>query len=593
MDEAWRRPDGRLHPHPLLVRWAGAWWGYSEGHWSRLGEAGGDNEASLKAVVWHYLQASWRRMHRANGPDEVMPFHPGPDDVSAVVQALAVDTTLQGVEAAPAWLPTRVGDGGRPRWGLTATLAACAAGAATIRVQEHAAKRSEELGGLQAETVVSYLDGLVDVSRLRYGAKVAAARRPHTPDLFVTSVLPYAFPAEAAQRVLDAGSDLLAWWAVMEPELEALAPHFLRWLLSASGMAKALDGGTDEDVRHALEWIRQLAQMMGDTVDEDRSVEKIFVCQGPGRAGKGTIADCVELAVGVRNVAAMRLADWEDKFGLVTMIGRRAALFRDLHVGKNADTASMVELAKMVSGQDRMQIRDIYSKATANVRLRCRVWWFANVLPTSLRDQSTAFAGRLLVLPLRWGFQGREDPSIKAGIATEGQGVHLFALSGLAMLRNMGRRQIQVCADAEDARAEYEQSTSPTAAFVQQCCMVWPPSPAAIAELDLEQRSMLPMSPDGELDKAKWRMPFDELYSAYCGFCRAEGVTPAGKHRFSAEIRPLVPEWRHRADTGQGLPQARQPNGLVLRMAPGIVIRPGVRLGGDGAEPGQDRIAWG
>lgn len=462
-----------------LAHWQGSWWVYRDGRYVR------QDDSIVAANVLHWFDG-FSHMHRA---DRVK-FEARPADVEELCKAAVVDTLVRGDEL-PIELPSIIDAAGVPQWGRASSYEGIGLELTTMTADaRHRALRGRMV----------FANGVLDLGDVVKTGRVKLM--PHTPNVFCTTCLPFNLDVEALQAWLD-GRGIDEYMAVH-------APKWWAWVADAS------DGDA--------EWERQLQLMMGDTITNDRSLEKIFLVVGVPRSGKGIIQDALGAILGDENVASMTLGRLaEDKFALAGLVGKQCCLFPDAHLGSFEQGANALDSLKSISGQDRVSVREMH-RSGVTLKLGCRLWIFANQEP-DIRDQSAAFAQRLITLPLRKSYLGKEDQSIKSSVRQEAAGIMLWALCGAVQLARMARREIPVCTDAMQVHEDFVRRSAPVDAFVKDCVVSDPAGSIA------------------------WSM----LHKCYELWCEAEGREPLGMPRFSSAMKFLVPGARTvQTRTGEG-----------------------------------------
>lgn len=514
-----------------VARWGGEWWWYAGGRYTRV------PDEHMRSVVWDWMGGfrHWKR-------DRLAKYHPPHKAVTEVLGAIAVDTAVVA-DSMPARLSAVI-EGGKPVWGRASDLETIG----EIRVGTAA-----ELRTLRAR--ICFMDCVLDLEATAAGGRVVTM--PHTPGVFHSTVLPFACPAEDLQRLLD-GADAGGVF-------ERLCPRLWAWIGEAS-----------QDDR---EWEGQLQEMLGDTISLDRTIEKIFLVVGPMRSGKGILEDVLACILGEQNVATTSFnAIAADRFALYPLLGKAAILMPDAHVSNFNDAKGAIEPLKVISGQGRIQVRDLYRPAMT-VKLGGRLWIFANEEP-DLRDDSAALAHRMIILPMRVSAADREDPHLKESVPREAPGIMLWALMGAIRLARMERRRIALCSDGRQYGEEFRERSAPLETFIKE----W---------LVLEQNETV--------------LPAD-LLDAYHAFCDAEERQALGRGKFLAKIKLLVPGWstpqrrvpgtdlRPRVHTGCSLRTSRLADLTAWRAKSGAGGGAGGGSGGgrgargNGAAAGEDRF---
>jgi putative DNA primase/helicase len=166
-------------------------------------------------------------------------------------------------------------------------------------------------------------------------------------------------------------------------------------------------------------------------------------------------------------MATPTLTSLGDTFGLWPLLGKRLAIFADAHLGSGDKGLATLERLKAISGEDPVDVHRKFLPSLTGVRLPIRFALACNELPR-FSDNADALASRLLILPFRNSFLGREDRQREAKLRTEASGILNWALAGLRRLRKQSRFTIPKA--SEDALVEFERHTSPVKAFIGDRC---------------------------------------------------------------------------------------------------------------------------
>lgn len=250
----------------------------------------------------------------------------------------------------------------------------------------------EDPPGHHSPGVIVYRNGA-----LRLSDRVLA---PHSMEYRTTCLLPYDY-APAAQ-----------------------CPMWLRFLLDAFS-------GDQERVDLLQEW-------MGYMLSPGYEFHKVLLLLGAPRSGKGTIGRMLEQLVGVDNFTGGSLQDFANS-SVLAFWRHKTVLF----VGDAQSTLprsvrdTVIERLKQVTGGDKIAF-DRKFKSAVSTSLPTRITIAANSLP-KLFDDSGALAGRLMPLPIDGSHAGREDHGLFDRLATEIEGVAMWALAGRERLMAQGR----------------------------------------------------------------------------------------------------------------------------------------------------------
>ena len=256
----------------------------------------------------------------------------------------------------------------------------------------------------------------------------------HTPALFNTFALPFAFDADADS-----------------PET---------WI---DFLSRTWPGEPGADC--AL----MLAEWFGYCLSRDMSHHKMLWIIGPTRSGKGVVSRILAAVLGPENACYPTLGSLGDKNGGQVLIGQRLAIIGDARLDKRrADKASIIERLLSISGGDEQTFARKYLPDWTGTP-ECKFVMLSNELPP-LADESGALLGRLLFLQTTESHLGREDRFLESRIRRELPGILNWALDGLERLNTQGR-----FASPESSReiiATFRAISAPLTAFVEDCCVV-------------------------------------------------------------------------------------------------------------------------
>jgi putative DNA primase/helicase len=172
---------------------------------------------------------------------------------------------------------------------------------------------------------------------------------------------------------------------------------------------------------------------MGYTLSPDTSQQKILLCFGLPRSGRGTMARIQRALLGGNDVVAgPTMSDLGDNFGLETVYTKSLAIIPDARVSTK-NKAQACERLLGISGEDVLDIpRKNKPAVTAAVKTRIQI--LTNELP-SLGDGSGALANRYLALWFKKSVLGSEDTQLTEKLKKELSGILNYALDGYDRLK--------------------------------------------------------------------------------------------------------------------------------------------------------------
>lgn len=326
-------------------------------------------------------------------------------------------------------------------------------------------------------SLLAHKGGLLD---LETGASIEP-----TPRLFNTSALPFAYDPNA--------------------------PRPKRWLAFLEEVFSDSSGETVDEVAIDL-----LQQWFGYCLTPDTSQQKMLLIVGPKRSGKGTISKVLTALIGAENKAGPTVRGLSTPFGLADLIGKSLAIVADARFS-GPEMVGVTEQLLNISGEDEITIQRKFLGGVT-MRLPTRFVFLTNEMP-SLKDASTALAGRFIPLQMERSFYNQEDTGLADKLLAELPGILLWAIEGWRKLRRAGKFELSVA--QWEAIEEIEELASPVSVFINDCCIV-----------------------DSEA-----RVYTQRLYDRFKGWCEHEGRTfVVNSANFGKELRACCPSVKARRD---------------------------------------------
>ena len=297
-----------------------------------------------------------------------------------------------------------------------------------------------------------------------------------------------------------------------------LFDHTPRWFnlwcldfpFDENAKCEAWEAFLDDVFNGDRERIALLQEFVGLCLTPDTSFQKILMMVGPKRSGKGTILRIITDLFGPDACTAPTLGSLGDSFGLSQLYGKTVCMFPDASLGRRVDSVRILEILKSVSGEDRVSINRKNLPYLPSVRLQVRFIITVNELPR-FSDAAGALEARLLLLPFKKSFAGKEDRHLEGKLKKELSGILNWALRGLYRLRTAG--VFTAPKVSAELQAGYRRMTAPTVGFVEDRC-------------------------DLDADKD---VPCADLYDAWKTWCELNGNKPGSAATFGEHLRAAVP----------------------------------------------------
>lgn len=249
--------------------------------------------------------------------------------------------------------------------------------------------------------------------------------------------------------------------------------------------------------------IELLQEIFGYLLVPDTCQQKIFAFYGPRRSGKGTTLRLLTRLLGRDNVAATDLFALGERFGLAPLLGRHVATIGD--AGRLGNSGRALQRLLSISGEDAVMIDRKLDPEMWGGRLPIRFVIATNSI-SELADPHGALASRLLAVPFRHSFEGREDPTLSDRLANELPGILNWAIEGWVRLQRRGRFDAPVASVLKSSLpAGFD---ARVVRFVAECCELGPAHAASK----------------------------NSLVHAWVEWCRAHGIESADPARFGKAL---------------------------------------------------------
>ncbi|WP_310472002.1 phage/plasmid primase, P4 family [Corynebacterium sp. ES2775-CONJ] len=342
---------------PTLAYWRGDFWRHEGTHWELRSVLGRNPHIKLKNDLYRVLDAAVYEKHQGDGKATLVDWKPTSSKLNNTIDALM--SLVDYVVPDNATPPMLAGDTG-------------------------------ELPGNPGE-FVAMENGLFHIP--------TGKMHPHTPRLFNTYCLPYAYDPNAITPVW---SQFLAETFAHDPNAEKCLQEFAGYIIS---------GRTD--------------------------MHKALLMVGPRRAGKGTILRVLTQLVGKNNTVAPTLNSLGGDFGAWSLIGKPLAVIGDAREAKPGNNQVMTERLLGIIGEDSITV-DRKGISPWSGKLSNRFVIASNELPRFV-DASGAIVSRFMMFELQRSVEGNEDTHLGAKLSKEMPGIFNWALEGLKRLEEAGR----------------------------------------------------------------------------------------------------------------------------------------------------------
>lgn len=256
--------------------------------------------------------------------------------------------------------------------------------------------------------------------------------------------------------------------------------------------------------------IELLAQWFGYNCVPDMSYEKLMLCTGRPRSGKGTVLNTLAAMLGHKQCVSTSFQTLCTEFGYQPLMGKLAVLLSDAKVPREREAKAALEKILQIVGRDPIGVRRMYLPFLPQIYPKCRFTIAMNDLP-NIPDQANALEPKLNVLYFQNSYEGKEDLSLKYKLTQEAKAGKIinFALQGLRSLRQAQKFTVPV--SSHEIIRQLREITTPISTFIFDCCELEPP-----------------MTPPEQ----SYYVIIDQLYQAWERWCQEQGRKPGIKAAF-------------------------------------------------------------
>jgi len=255
--------------------------------------------------------------------------------------------------------------------------------------------------------------------------------------------------------------------------------------------------------------VELLLEIFGWCLDFNSGIQAWVLLWGPSHTGKSTFLSLLRAFLGKDNCSAVTLQQLVDnRFAIADLYGKWANIFADVPAASFRTTS----ILKALTGGDMIRAEK-KNKDPFYFINRAKLLFSANDAPP-VKEDTEAFWRRVILID----FSYRIDPSKVVlnywkELATDSElsGLLNLALERRARIRKRGRLSYSLT--PAETRERYMLRSDSIGMFIEEQCI---------------------------LDQDDWgaaEIGKDELYQAYCSYCRSRHIMPATKIKFGRSLK--------------------------------------------------------
>lgn len=296
---------------------------------------------------------------------------------------------------------------------------------------------------------------------------------PFSPDLVITNKIPWNYNPNAKSELLD-------------KTLDKISCH-------------------DKNIRAILE------ESIGYSFYRRNELSKSFILTGEGANGKSTFLDLVRNVLGQKNVSALSLDEFGERFSISYMVGKLANIGDDI-ADDLLQGKELANFKKIVSGNlIKAEVKHKVNSDEDNVKPTVKLFFSTNSMPRAKSKGFGALQRRLVMIPFNARFS-KQDPDYDPFITwklKEQEVMEYAILLGLnGLTRVLATNDFTQSEAVEKELQEYEENNNPILLFFK------------IIEPDEIENN-----------------PTQGVFQKYYEFCSQNGFYPMSNIEFSRQIK--------------------------------------------------------
>jgi P4 family phage/plasmid primase-like protien len=185
--------------------------------------------------------------------------------------------------------------------------------------------------------------------------------------------------------------------------------------------------------------ISLLQEFMGYALIPSNAHQKALLLMGASRAGKGLIIKILQAMVGLDACRSIRPEEFasEARFCFSGMRYHKLMVLEEINTLGGRGTVHFRQRLTDITGGGHISFEEKYQSVASSAPFLGKIVMTSNSMPT-VYDASSAYTNRLIVIPFKKSFAGKEDIYLLDKLKRELPGIINWALDGLQRLELLG-----------------------------------------------------------------------------------------------------------------------------------------------------------
>lgn len=318
-----------------------------------------------------------------------------------------------------------------------------------------------------------YTEGSRDIEAqmVKYVPSMKAQQRVEVLKYLDLICLDNVTPAEANFIAFNNGILDLTTGELQPFDPEIVITNKIPWDYNPSSYSKVLDKTLDKIACHDKAIRLVLEEAIGYSFYRRNELSKSFMLTGEGANGKSTFLDLVRNVLGQKNVSALGLDEFGERFSISYMVGKLANIGDDI-ADDLLQGKELANFKKIVSGNlIKAEVKHKVNSDEDNVKPTVKLFFSANVVPRAKSKGFAALLRRLIIIPFNARFT-KDDPDFDPFITWKLRRKEVMEYAILLGLEGLKRvltnNDFTKSVAVEKEIEEYEKNNNPILLFLEE-----------------------------------------------------------------------------------------------------------------------------
>lgn len=358
-----------------------------------------------------------------------------------------------------------------------------------------------------------YIEGMRDIENqmIRYVPEMKSQQRTEVLKYLDIICLKNEEVADAKYIAFENGILDITTKELLEFNPDIIITNKIPWNYNTNAYSELLDKTLDKISCHDKSIRAILEESIGYSFYRRNELSKSFVLTGEGANGKSTFLDLIKNVLGQKNVSALSLDEFAERFSISYMNGKLANIGDDI-ADDFLQGKELANFKKIVSGNlIKAEVKHKVNSDEDNIKPTVKMFFSTNSMPRTKSKGFGALQRRLVMIPFNARFTKQDpdyDPFITWKLKDQEVMEYAIQLGLQGLYRILETNDFTASEAVEKELKEYEESSNPILLFFSS------------VELDEVENNTV-----------------QGVYQKYYTFCMENSLTPLSNIEFGKQVK--------------------------------------------------------